>query len=100
MQPGSYYDFPVSTITSGKTQSQQAAQYIPTIYGENEGGGTQMLMLAGVPFEKLGLPDLPSRSYVALAENIQHTLYKGMILPIVAFGGLIFLVKRSDKNKE
>ena len=59
-----------------------------------------MLMLAGVPFEKLGLPDLPSRSYVALAENIQHTLYKGMILPIVAFGGLIFLVKRSDKNKE
>ncbi len=100
MQPGSYYDFPVSTITSGKIQYQQAAQYIPRIYGENEVGGAQVLMLAGVPFEKLGLPDLPSGSYVALAENIQHTLYKGMILPIVAFGGLIFLVKRSDKNKE
>lgn len=100
MQPGRYYDFPISAITSGKNQYQQAAQYIPRIYGENEVGGTQMLMLAGVPFEKLGLPDLPSKSYVALAENIQHTLYKGMILPIVAFGGLIFLVKRSDKNKE
>ena len=57
-----------------------------------------MLMLAGVPFTKLGLPDLPERSYVAMAENIQHTLYQWMILPIVAFGGLIFLVKRSEKR--
>jgi Fe-S-cluster-containing dehydrogenase component len=100
MQPGEYYDFPIASIASGKTQYQKAAQYIPKIYGENEVGGTQVLMLAGVPFTKLGLPDLPERSYVALAENIQHTLYKGMILPIVAFGGLIFLVKRSGKNKE
>jgi len=57
-------------------------------------------MLAGVPFSKLGLPVLPSTSYVAVAENIQHTLYKGMILPVVAFGGLAFLVKRSGKKKE
>jgi len=100
MQTGSYYDFPVSSFASGQTQYQPAAQYIPHVYGENEVGGTQVLMLAGVPFTKLGLPDLPSRSYVAMAENIQHTLYQWMILPIVAFGGLVFLVKRSEKNKE
>ena len=73
---------------------------MPKIYGKNDGGGTQVLMLAGVPFNKLGLPILPDRSYTAIAENIQHTLYKGMILPIVAFGGLIYLVKRTDKNKK
>ena len=100
MKPGKYYNFPLTAIDSGQVQYQKAAKYIPHIYGESEVGGTQVLMLAGVSFNKLGLPDLPERSYVALAENIQHTLYKGMILPIIAFGGLIFLVKRSEKSKE
>ncbi len=57
-------------------------------------------MLAGVSFNKLGLPMLPDRSYTAIAENIQHTLYKGMILPIVAFGGLIYLVKENGEEQE
>ncbi len=98
--PGKYYEFPVAEISSTKKQVHKARQYIPYIYGKNDGGGTQTLMLAGVPFNKLGLPTLPDRSYAAMAENIQHTLYKGMILPIVVFGGLIFLVKRTDKNKK
>jgi Fe-S-cluster-containing dehydrogenase component len=100
MQPGEYYDFPLSSLESGRTQYKRAAHYSPALYGETEVGGTQVLMLSGVPFGKLGLPDLPSESYVALSENIQHTLYQGMILPIVALGGLIFLVKkRGDKGE-
>ena len=100
MTPGKYYEFPVADISSNKIQVHKAEKYMPKIYGKNDGGGTQVLMLAGVPFNKLGLPMLPDRSYTAIAENIQHTLYKGMILPIVAFGGLIYLVKRTDKNKK
>jgi len=100
MTPGEYYEFQVSDISSTKKQVHKAQKYIPKVYGKNDGGGTQVLMLAGVPFNKLGLPMLPDRSYTAIAENIQHTLYKGMILPIVAFGGLIYLVKRTDKNKK
>lgn len=100
MTAGKYYEFPVSEISSTKKQVHKAKKYIPKIYGENDGGGTQVLMLAGVSFDKLGLPMLPDRSYTAIAENIQHTLYKGMILPIVAFGGLIFLVKRTEKKKK
>ena len=100
MAPGKYYDFPLSSLESGRTQYKPAADYTPALYGENEVGGTQVLMLSGVPFDRLGLPDLPSESYVALSENIQHTLYQGMILPIVALGGLIFLVKkRGDKGE-
>ena len=100
MTPGKYYEFPVADISSNKIQVHKAQKYIPKVYGKNDGGGTQVLMLSGVPFNKLGLPILPDRSYTAIAENIQHTLYKGMILPIVAFGGLIYLVKRTDKNKK
>jgi Fe-S-cluster-containing dehydrogenase component len=99
MMTGKYYEFPVSDISSTKKQVHKAKKYFPKIYGKTDGGGTQVLMLSGVPFNKLGLPMLPDRSYTAIAENIQHTLYKGMILPIIAFGGLIFLVKRSEKNK-
>ena len=100
MTAGKYYEFPVSDISSTKKQVHKAKKYLPKIYGRNDGGGTQVLMLAGVSFDKLGLPMLPDRSYTAIAENIQQTLYKGMILPIVAFGGLIYLVKRTDKNKK
>ena len=87
-------------MTSGAVRVQKAVQYIPKIYGEVEVGGSQVLMLAGVNFNKLGLPVLPARSYVAMAENIQHTLYQWMILPVIAFGGLAYLVKRSEKHKD
>ena len=100
MEPGKYYDFPVASIDSGKTFSQKAAHYVPEIYGENEVGGTQVLLLAGVPFGKLGLPDLPDKSYASTAESIQHTLYKGMIGPIVLLGGLFFLVNKNQKDDE
>ena len=100
MIPGKYYEFPVAEVSSTTKQVHKAEQYIPYIYGKNDGGGTQTFMMAAVPFNKLGLPTLPDRSYAAMAENIQHTLYKGMILPIVVFGGLIFLVKRSEKDKK
>lgn len=100
MMTGKYYEFPVADISSTKKQVHKAKKYIPKIYGQNDGGGTQVLMLSGVSFDKLGLPMLPDRSYTAIAENIQHSLYKGMILPVVALGGLIFLVKRTEKNKK
>jgi len=34
----------------------EPAKYIQTIYGEKDGGGTSVLYLSSVPFEKLGLP--------------------------------------------
>ncbi|MDH3995869.1 MAG: hypothetical protein OET87_02845, partial [Desulfobulbaceae bacterium] len=100
MEPGKYYDFPVSSIDSGKIFSQKAASYVPQIYGENAVGGTQVLMLAGVPFSKLGLPELPEKSYASTAESIQHTLYKGMIAPIVVLAGLFYFVNRSQRDKD
>ena len=100
MEPGKYYDFPVSSIDSGKTLSQKAATYVPQVYGENEVGGTQVIMLAGVSFSKLGMPELPEKSYASTAENIQHTLYKGMIAPIVVLAGLFYFVNRSQKDKD
>jgi hypothetical protein len=72
--------------------------YVQNVYGEKEGGGTQVLYLAGVPFEKLGLPALEERSDAQRSETIQHTIYKGMIAPIVFLGGLVYVVHKNTKD--
>jgi Fe-S-cluster-containing dehydrogenase component len=100
MEPGQYYDFPVSSIDSGKTYLQKAKQYAPQIYGENEVGGTQVLMLSGVSFDMLGMPELPDKSYASTGEGIQHALYKGMIAPAILLAGLFYFVNRSQKDKD
>ena len=54
------------------------------IYGETEGGGTQVLALSGVPFENLGLPPLDEVATGTRAAHLQHFLYRGLALPLVA----------------
>lgn len=98
LQPGQFYDFPVSDIGSGEMQMHRAKPYFPKIYGETESGGTQVLYLSGVSFEKLGLPKLPEISYAVLSESIQHMLYNKMIIPAVLLGGLSLLVAGRKNN--
>ncbi len=57
-----------------------------------------MLVLAGVPYTKLDMPDLPELSSGARSEHIQHTLYKGMVLPMVVLTGLSVLIRRNTKH--
>ncbi len=68
-------------------------RYVPKVYGEKDGGGTQVLMLAGVEFEKLGLPDLGEEPAPELARSAQHGIYKGFVAPVVLYallGGVIW----------
>ncbi len=77
-----------------------AARYLDHTYGEKEFGGTQLLMLSGVSFQKLGYPDLPPRSDAAVSETIQHTLYGGLIAPIAVLGALTFVARRNVKPED
>jgi len=79
-------------------------RYYPKIYGEHDGGGTQVLYLtaAGVPFEKLGLPDLGDEPVPELSETIQHGIYQGFIAPaalFVALGAVIWRNRRSHPEE-
>jgi formate dehydrogenase iron-sulfur subunit len=38
-------------------------RYVDHIYGEKEAGGTSVLYVSNVPFEKLGFPDVGNKSY-------------------------------------
>jgi Fe-S-cluster-containing dehydrogenase component len=61
-------------------------RYVPRIYGEHEVGGTNHLYLAGLSFDKLGLPTLPAGAPSAYSEKVQHTIYRGFIAPVVLYG--------------
>jgi len=78
-------------------------KYVPKIYGENDGGGTQVLYISHVPFENLGLPDLGDEAVPALNRRIQHGIYKGMIAPAALYavlGGVMLRNRRSNKGDE
>jgi formate dehydrogenase beta subunit len=63
-------------------------RYVPKIFGEHDGGGTQVLYLSHVPFEKLGLPSLGETSTPTLQRTIQHGIYRGFAAPVALYGVL------------
>jgi Fe-S-cluster-containing dehydrogenase component len=94
MQPGKRYKFPVSSIDSDKWHEFEAPEYERHVYGLNELGGTQVMYMSAVPFEKFGLPSFPKESFVSMASGIQYAIYKGMVYPLVVLAGLIFLANK------
>jgi len=97
---GSSQVYPVERLGGKVTTERVVTQYVPKVYGEQDGGGTQVLYLAGLPFEKLGLPALEETSDAKRSETIQHTIYKGMIAPIVFLGGLVYVVHKNTKDQK
>jgi Fe-S-cluster-containing dehydrogenase component len=95
---GSSQVYPVERLGGKVTTERVVTQYVQKVYGEQDGGGTQVLYLAGLPFEKLGLPALEETSDAKRSETIQHTIYKGMIAPILFLGGLVYVVHKNTKD--
>src|SRR5512139_210783 len=60
-----------------KRLEKEPNRYFPKVYGETDGGGTQVLYLsaAGIPFEKLGLPALGDDPVPELTESLQQGIY-------------------------
>ncbi len=99
LKPGEPALFPRRTPESGDTHEKAAPEYVDHVYGQKDGGGTQVRYLSGVAFDKLALPmGLPDRSYAADSETLQHTLYGGLILPGVALAGLIAAAWKGSKD--
>ena len=96
----SNYNYPVGDLSGKRSKNNPVKKYINYVYGEKEGGGTQYMILSAVPFEDLGLPKLPDYSNASKTEGIQHTLYKGMIAPLVLFAGLAFTTYKTAKAED
>jgi ferredoxin len=75
--------------------AENPQRYVPKVYGETDAGGTQVLYLSHVPFEKLGLPALGDEPAPQLARSIQHTVYKTFAAPLALYGVLGFVMWRN-----
>ena len=49
--------------------SSQPDKYVDHIYGEKEAGGTSVLYLSSVPFDKLGFPEVGNEALSSIFQN-------------------------------
>ena len=70
------------------------------VYGEYEAGGTQVLYLSSVSFEKIGLPKLGSTSLGHYATKVTSVIYKWLSVPILVGGLLGMVIKRNWNRHE
>jgi Fe-S-cluster-containing dehydrogenase component len=98
LKPGQPARFPRGKL-GGVDQSYEApaGKYLQHVYGEKEYGGTQVLKLSAVNFEKVGMPNLPPDAAAAMSETIQHTLYGNLIMPFAVLGAMTYVAKRNVK---
>jgi Fe-S-cluster-containing dehydrogenase component len=98
LKPGSITRIERGRVGSGDIyEAKLTAQYLPRVYGDRELGGTQVLKISAVPMEKLGMPELPERSFASVSETLQHDLYGWLALPAVVLGGLVIAAKRTAR---
>jgi Fe-S-cluster-containing dehydrogenase component len=72
--------------------------YQDRVYGEKEAGGTQVIYLSHVPFQKLGLPDLAEESVPQKYLKWQKRLYSYLVLPIGLYATIVGVVSKNWKD--
>ena len=79
---------------------QEPDRYVDHLYGEEEGGGTSVLHLSGVPFEKLGLPELDRDPVTEASGIVMNTTPVVATLGLAIFSGIHWFVKSIESGKE
>jgi formate dehydrogenase beta subunit len=78
----------------------EPGKYVSRIYGEHDAGGTQVMVLSHVDFEKIGLPELGTTPAPKLARTVQHGVYKGFIAPVALYAILGTVMWRNRRKEE
>jgi hypothetical protein len=68
------------------------------VYGEKEGGGTQVLYLSHVPFSKIGLPEMEDEANAARVRSHSAAIYHGGVAPLVIYGVLLGFTRHFFKQ--
>lgn len=76
--------------------------YVQKVYGEKELGGTQVLYLANVEFEKLGFRFDDTAPVPEVQQTVQHGIYKGFAAPVALYAllGAVMFRNRRAEGKE
>ena len=101
LKPGDIYNYPRGDVTRPDSYHEKTLPtYKQHVWGEKEAGGTNVMHISAVPFDKLGMPPLKERSAASIAEGVQHTLYNYLALPAVVLAGLTYVVRRNTRDDE
>jgi formate dehydrogenase iron-sulfur subunit len=109
MEPACAAACPAGAITFGERDSLIAEaesriqnnpdKYVNHIYGKEELGGTSMLYLSHVPFDKLGLPPLDSEPVTELSETVATYGTPSVAASVAVFlGGLYYWFSKWEKR--
>lgn len=74
--------------------SAKPDKYVNHIYGEKEAGGTSVLYLSSVPFDKLGFPDVGTKAYPSFSALALHAVPPAVIALGALLGGVYTFLKR------
>jgi formate dehydrogenase iron-sulfur subunit len=73
----------------------EPGRYVDHLYGVEEAGGTSVIMLAGVPFKQLGLPnDVPHEPLPLLTWRVLSKLPNIIVVAAVSLFGIHWITKR------
>lgn len=75
-------------------------RYVDHIYGETEAGGTSVLFLSAVPFDKLGFPDLGPEPVAEASVTVMNATPTIITLAVVLLSGLYWFLNRAGMGKE
>ena len=70
------------------------------VYGEKEAGGTQVLYLAAVNFDLLGLPHLSPTEHPSNWLRWQERVMKYFLLPVSIYGVMVAFLKQNFREHE
>jgi Fe-S-cluster-containing dehydrogenase component len=101
LKPGEIYKYPRGDVRNPYSiHEKEVPDYQQHIWGETEAGGTNVLHISSIPFDRLGMPPLGDRSYASISEGVQHSLYSFMALPAIALAGLTYVVRRNSESDD
>jgi len=82
--------------------AQYPGKYVPKVYGEHDLGGTQVLYLSHIEFEKLGFRFQQNESVPNLQQSVTHGVYKGFAGPVALYAllGAVMFRNRGSADKE
>jgi len=75
---------------------ENPGQYVDHIYGEHEAGGTSVLMISSVPFEKFGLPAFGATPLPQLTGNVLAHVPDVVSVGWALLGGVYWITNRRD----
>ena len=97
------YGYREELLATAKARiAKDPTRYAPKVYGEHDGGGTQVLYLApaGVAFEEMGFPALGEESQAEFSESVSHTPYLKGVTPIALYAAMAFVINRNKKKED